>query len=113
MVVIFTNLNPNIPLRTVTRDSEKHAQSFSQSTLATYSAYSLVKRAHELNKPIMVLNVGPTRADELSGVEKFEWTSGEVLEEVCKTILGSDAGEDIAIRKLLGSGVIKAISDES
>ncbi|KDQ19692.1 hypothetical protein BOTBODRAFT_28251 [Botryobasidium botryosum FD-172 SS1] len=82
-------------------------------TLATYSAYSLVKRAHELNKPIMVLNVGPTRADELSGVEKFEWTSGEVLQEVCKTILGSDAGDDIVIRKLLDSGVIKAISDES
>jgi len=80
-------------------------------TLATYSAYSLVKRAHELNKPIIILNIGPTRADELDGVEKFEWKSGDVLREVCKTILDSGIERDVMVRKLLGSGVVKTLSD--
>jgi NAD-dependent deacetylase sirtuin 4 len=45
----------------------------------------LFKRAVELEKPIMILNIGPTRADPFVGrpqVEKVEWKAGEVLKAV-------------------------------
>ena len=35
----------------------------------------------------MMLNVGPTRADGLDGIEKIEWKSGDVLREVCTMLL--------------------------
>ncbi|KIK48329.1 hypothetical protein CY34DRAFT_706658 [Suillus luteus UH-Slu-Lm8-n1] len=56
-------------------------------TLATYSAFRLVKRALELRKPVMLLNVGPTRADGLPGVEKLEISSSLVLRDVVRAIL--------------------------
>jgi len=34
----------------------------------------------------MLLNVGPTRADEL-GIEKIEWASGEVLKDACTLVV--------------------------
>ncbi|KAG1834105.1 DHS-like NAD/FAD-binding domain-containing protein [Suillus variegatus] len=74
-------------------------------TLATYSAFRLVKHALELRKPVMLLNVGPTRADELPGVEKLEISSSLVLRDVVRAILGSRASQDSAIVHLLQSGV--------
>jgi NAD-dependent SIR2 family protein deacetylase len=74
-------------------------------TLATYSAFRLVKRALELRKPVMLLNVGPTRADELPGVEKLEISSSLVLRDVVRAILGSRASQDSTIVHLLQSGV--------
>ncbi|KAG0709416.1 DHS-like NAD/FAD-binding domain-containing protein [Suillus ampliporus] len=74
-------------------------------TLATYSAFRLVKRALELRKPVMLLNVGPTRADELPGVEKLEISSSLVLRDVVRTLLGSRASQDSAIVHLLQSGI--------
>lgn len=56
-------------------------------TLATYSAFRIVKHALELKKPVFVLNTGPTRADELPGIEKVDETSGSVLPEVVRTLL--------------------------
>lgn len=56
-------------------------------TLATYSAFRTVKHALELKKPVFVLNTGPTRADELPGIEKVDGLSGSVLPEAVRTIL--------------------------
>ena len=56
-------------------------------TLATYSAFRIVKHAVELNKPVFILNMGPTRADELPGIQKVDGLSGGVLPEVVRTIL--------------------------
>ncbi|KAG2365032.1 DHS-like NAD/FAD-binding domain-containing protein [Suillus spraguei] len=74
-------------------------------TLATYSAFRLVKHALELRKPVMLLNVGPTRADELPGVEKLEISSSLVLRDVVRAILGSRASQDSVIVHLLQSGI--------
>jgi len=56
-------------------------------TLATYSAFRIVKHALELKKPVFILNTGPTRADELSGIEKVDGFSGSVLPEAVRTLL--------------------------
>ena len=56
-------------------------------TLATYSTFRLVKHALESKKPVFILNTGPTRADELSGIEKVDGLSGSVLPEAVRTLL--------------------------
>jgi len=56
-------------------------------TLATYSAFRIVKHALELKKPVFILNTGPTRADQLPGIEKVDGRSGSVLPEVVRTLL--------------------------
>lgn len=44
-----------------------------------YRAPRLLKHAVELNKPVLLLNIGPTRADDVPEVDKIEAKSGEVL----------------------------------
>jgi len=72
-------------------------------TLATYSAFRylsasllsyvsqnlrrLLKHALELNKPVLILNVGPSRADGHPGVEKIELASGVIMREVVKAVM--------------------------
>ena len=56
-------------------------------TLATYSAFRMVKHALQLKKPVFILNMGPTRADELPGIEKVDGLSGGVLQGAVRTIL--------------------------
>ena len=46
----------------------------------------LVRHAIELHKPVLMLNVGPTRADEIPGIEKIELTSGAVLRDVVRAV---------------------------
>ena len=51
-------------------------------SLATYSAFRLVKQAHEQKKPILMISMGPSRADRsLSGFEevKMDRLAGPVL----------------------------------
>jgi NAD-dependent deacetylase sirtuin 4 len=74
-------------------------------TLATFSAFRLVKRALEDRKPVLILNVGPTRADELQGIEKIEVPTSLVLREVVQALNGSAASEDPVLAQLLSSGV--------
>ncbi|EIN09499.1 DHS-like NAD/FAD-binding domain-containing protein [Punctularia strigosozonata HHB-11173 SS5] len=74
-------------------------------TLATFSAFRLLKHALELKKPTLMLNVGPTRADGLPGLEKLEIRSGEVMREIVRNVLGSQATEDPIIRDMLCSGI--------
>ena len=47
----------------------------------------LLKRALELNKPVLLLNVGPTRADPLPGFEKIELASGLVMRNAVRAVL--------------------------
>jgi len=74
-------------------------------TLATYSAFrcvfhilvrqncntvttvSLLKHAIELKKPVMLLNVGPSRADSSPVVEKIDMPSGPIMSEVAQVIM--------------------------
>ena len=46
----------------------------------------LVKHAVEADKPVLLLNIGPTRADGLVGVEKIEFSSGEVLRGAARAL---------------------------
>ena len=41
----------------------------------------------ELHKPVLLLNLGPTRADGLQGIEKIEIASGAVMRDVAKAVL--------------------------
>ncbi|KAG8832198.1 hypothetical protein FRC18_005408 [Serendipita sp. 400] len=54
-------------------------------TMATYSAYRLIQLAHEQKKPTLILNLGPTRADNLE-ITKIELSCGEALKAVTKTL---------------------------
>jgi len=76
-------------------------------TLATFSAFRLLKHALELSKPVLMLNVGPTRADTIPGLEKIEVQSGFVLRDVVKRLAGFRAIEDPILRRFLSSGVVK------
>lgn len=59
-------------------------------TLATYSAYRLFQLAHNNHKPVVILNIGPTRADTVPSdskggtVTKLEVPCGELLREVAE-----------------------------
>jgi NAD-dependent SIR2 family protein deacetylase len=48
-------------------------------SLATYSAFRLVKQAREQGKEVLIISLGPSRADPLEGVEKMERKAGDVL----------------------------------
>ena len=56
--------------------------------------YRLVKHALELKKPVMLLNMGPTRADTLSGIEKIDANAGAVLTDVAKATLCAFSFDD-------------------
>ncbi|KAI0794471.1 DHS-like NAD/FAD-binding domain-containing protein [Fomes fomentarius] len=77
------------------------------STLATYSAFRLVKHAVEKRKPVLLLNVGPTRADQLLGIETIDIPAGSVIRDVVKKVLGIEAEKNRVVAKLLESGVVK------
>ncbi|EIW58551.1 DHS-like NAD/FAD-binding domain-containing protein [Trametes versicolor FP-101664 SS1] len=81
-------------------------------TLATFSAYRLVKHAIEKRKPVLVLNIGPTRAHELAGIEIIELPAGAIFREVVKRVLGSTAERDPVISRLLTSGIVKTPPDD-
>lgn len=48
------------------------------SSLTVFSGYRFAKRAHKQGKPIVIINVGPTRADPIATV-KIEGRAGAVL----------------------------------
>lgn len=50
-------------------------------SLATYSAFRLVKQAVELSKPVLMISTGPSRADGMKGLEKMEREAGPILRE--------------------------------
>ncbi|KAL7280418.1 hypothetical protein ACG7TL_005346 [Trametes sanguinea] len=81
-------------------------------TLATFSAFRLVKRAVQNHKPVLVLNVGHTRAQELAAVETIDMPAGAVLRDVVKQVLGSGAAENKTVAKMLESGVVRTPPDD-
>jgi len=75
-------------------------------TLATYSAFRLVKLALDQNKPVLMINLGPTRADGL--VEKIEMPSKDVLLGACRLLGGARTSQDETLAKILSNGVVKS-----
>ncbi|KAI5995551.1 DHS-like NAD/FAD-binding domain-containing protein [Pisolithus albus] len=80
-------------------------------TLATFSAFRLVQRAVKLGKPVLLLNVGPTRGDGLPGVEKIEIPAANVMWDVVRTILGTRFAADPVIVDLSKKGIYNPPSD--
>ncbi|THG95089.1 hypothetical protein EW026_g6498 [Hermanssonia centrifuga] len=81
-------------------------------TLATYSAFRLLRHALELKKPVLMLNIGPTRADPLSGLEKIEMSSRIVMRDAVRAVLGSRVDDDPIIERMLRSGVVQPPSED-
>ncbi|KAF7308917.1 NAD-dependent deacetylase [Mycena kentingensis (nom. inval.)] len=82
-------------------------------TLATYSAFRLLKRAVELGKPVLVLNVGPSRADTVEAIDRIDIASGLIIRDVVKAVLGPTVSSDPVIAKLLASGIVKPPEDDT
>jgi len=77
-------------------------------TLATYSAFRLLKHAVELKKPVLMINVGPSRADFVEEVEKLDIASGEIMRQVVRnTLQNRRSAVDPLIEKMLASGIRK------
>ncbi len=74
------------------------------SSLATYSAYRLVKQAAEQKKNLLIVNMGPTRADPLIE-DKIELGSSDVMSAAARLLGESRAKDDPVLHKLLSSGV--------
>nr|UOP56884.1 putative dhs-like nad fad-binding domain-containing protein [Thecaphora frezii] len=73
-------------------------------SLATYSAFRLVKQAVEEGKDVLILNKGPTRADPI--VEnKIELDSSLVLNATARMLANGREEKDHVLRRLLESGV--------
>jgi NAD-dependent deacetylase sirtuin 4 len=60
------------------------------SSLAVYSGFRFVRRAHERGQPVALLNLGETRGDALASV-RLEAKSGEALSALAQAWLGSSS----------------------
>ena len=52
------------------------------SSLQVYSGYRFILRAHQLNKPTTIINIGPTRGDKFAQV-KLSGNCSEILSKLC------------------------------
>ncbi|GMK56829.1 hypothetical protein CspeluHIS016_0306690 [Cutaneotrichosporon spelunceum] len=76
-------------------------------TLATYSAFRLIKTAREQGKPVLMISLGPSRADDLDGVEKMERVAGPILRTFLDNYLATNSGPKVeAVKSVLDVGVI-------
>ncbi|KAJ7879923.1 DHS-like NAD/FAD-binding domain-containing protein [Mycena olivaceomarginata] len=82
-------------------------------TLATYSAFRLLKRAVELGKPVLLLNVGPSRGDNIQEIERIDIASGLIIRDVVRAVLGRTASENPVVAKMLRSGIVKPPEDDT
>ncbi|XP_050353077.1 NAD-dependent protein deacylase Sirt4 [Nymphalis io] len=55
------------------------------SSLTVYSSYRIILQAKEENKKIAVLNIGPTRADDIVHL-KISTKCGEILTDLCNSL---------------------------
>jgi hypothetical protein len=77
-------------------------------SLATYSAFRLVKQASEAQKPILMISTGPSRADELPNLAKMERPAGPVLRAYLDELIKKSEGVEVdVIRRCLDRGVVK------
>lgn len=70
-------------------------------TLATFSAFRLLKHALALKKPVLMINIGPSRADNLADVDKIEIAAGSIIPQVTKAILGTGPYSDPILDTLI------------
>jgi NAD-dependent deacetylase sirtuin 4 len=61
------------------------------SSLAVYSGFRFARRASERGMPIAVVNLGPTRADELAHA-RIDERAGDVLPRLAARLIGPHAG---------------------
>lgn len=81
-VVFFGGvLNPRISAKALGAIDDSPGLIVVGSSLMVYSGFRLVKRAVEQNKPVIIINQGTTRADDLYTI-KIESESGQVLADV-------------------------------
>ncbi|PWN97506.1 DHS-like NAD/FAD-binding domain-containing protein [Tilletiopsis washingtonensis] len=82
------------------------------SSTATYSAYRLVRAMAESGRKVMVLNIGPTRADGLD-IEKVELGSSETLGLAAKQLAAKGPlRDDPVLRRLLESGGVARVPND-
>lgn len=81
-VVFFGDSVPKRRVEEITqRLEESDACMVVGSTLETYSSFRHVRHCKELGKPLLILNIGPTRADHLADV-KIVGRSGEAFQHL-------------------------------
>jgi len=82
--VVFFGENVPAPKVAVSmqRVDEADAMLVAGSSLAVWSGFRFVKRAAERGIPIAIVNIGPTRADDLATL-KIEEKCGEALSALC------------------------------
>ncbi|KAJ7654485.1 hypothetical protein DFH06DRAFT_1416127 [Mycena polygramma] len=73
----------------------------------------LLKHAVELNKPVLLLNVGPSRGDDIEQIDRIDMASGLIIRDVVRAVLGTTASEDPVIAKMLESGIVKPPEDDT
>ncbi|WVR09647.1 hypothetical protein IAU60_006720 [Kwoniella sp. DSM 27419] len=79
-------------------------------SLATYSAYRLVKLAKEQKKPVLMITTGPTRADPFvgEGFEKMDRVAGDVLGKYLDEVVKTSTGKEVEdVKRYLHTGVVK------
>jgi NAD-dependent deacetylase sirtuin 4 len=54
-------------------------------SLQTYSAFRHVRQAHELQLPMLIMNIGPTRADGLEDL-RLAVRSGEAFQKLFNSV---------------------------
>lgn len=59
------------------------------SSVEVYSSYRFAHAAWQQNKPIAILNIGPTRADKFASI-KMSAIAGDVLPRLCILPTGTD-----------------------
>lgn len=52
------------------------------SSLSVFSSYRIILQGHDLKIPIAVVNIGPTRADDLVQI-KISGKCGDILPKLC------------------------------
>ncbi|KAB5588563.1 NAD-dependent protein deacetylase SIR4 [Ceratobasidium theobromae] len=86
---------------------------FVGTTLATYSAFRLLKHALEMGKPVMMLNLGPTRAHDVPGVDIIEAGCSQVLRGAARALTLDLKGESaMVVERLLESGVVTPLPQD-
>lgn len=56
------------------------------SSLTVYSSYRIVLQAKEENKQVAILNIGPTRADNMADL-KISTKCGDIITDLCNAVL--------------------------
>jgi hypothetical protein len=73
----------------------------------------LVKQAKEAGRPLALLNLGPSRGDTLEPDLRLDLASTDVLTRTASILAAQKGGGDSEIRRLLASGVTKAVDGET